>query len=74
MNSMPTAARFAAAGWFKSSYSAANNECVEVAFAGAVTGMRDSKVEHGPELAVPAAAFTTFLDGVKFDRMGRHVG
>jgi hypothetical protein len=71
MTNTPTEARFAAAGWLKSSYSAANNECVEVAFGGDVTGVRDSKVAHGPELALPATAFAAFLDGVKGDGLGR---
>ena len=60
------------ANWTKSSFSSGGDNCVEVAIAGSVTGVRDSKVEQGGELAVTAAAFMAFLDGVKFDWLGRH--
>lgn len=69
MNNAPTAAELAAAGWLKSSYSAANNECVEVAQARLWVGVRDSKVTQGPVLAVAADAFAAFLGGVKGDEL-----
>ncbi|WP_331719447.1 DUF397 domain-containing protein [Streptomyces sp. NBC_01174] len=62
----PTAAQLAAARWKTSTYSAANNECVEVATGlGAWVGVRDSKMEHGPALAVPAEAFASLIGAVR---------
>ena len=54
-------------GWFKSSFSGANNgDCVEVAFAPGQVGVRDSK-EHGagPVHAFPAEEWAAFLAGVR---------
>ncbi|MEV4052048.1 DUF397 domain-containing protein [Amycolatopsis sp. NPDC049688] len=51
--------------WRKSSYSAAGNECVEVAILGDGAAVRDSKDPHGGFFAVPEAAWTTFLAAVK---------
>jgi len=55
----------AGARWRKSSYSGGNgggnDNCVEVAFAGAVAAVRDSKNTHGPVLALPAASWARFL-------------
>lgn len=65
MNNAPTAAQLAAAGWSKSSYSAADNECVEVAHARLYVGVRDSKDLSGPSLLVPMKAFTTLIDAVR---------
>ncbi|MBK3581642.1 DUF397 domain-containing protein [Streptomyces sp. MBT65] len=53
--------------WFKSSYS--DNEggaCVEVALPAPqlTVHIRDSKNATGPELALPAPAWTAFLSGV----------
>ncbi|GAA2949591.1 DUF397 domain-containing protein [Streptomyces enissocaesilis] len=73
MNKAPTAAQLAAAGWFKSSYSAADNECVEIAHARSWVGVRDSKATQGTVLAVTAAAFAAFLGGVKGDGPDRTV-
>ncbi|MFH8517620.1 DUF397 domain-containing protein [Streptomyces gelaticus] len=73
MNNTPSDAQFAAADWIKSSYSAADNECVEVALARASVGVRDSKAMQGPELALTANAFAAFLDGVKNSGPGRTV-
>jgi hypothetical protein len=70
MNDIPTEGRRVAAGWFKSSYSAANNECVEVAFSVDTAGVRDSKVGAGPQLAAPVAAFAAFVEGLKEDSFG----
>ncbi|QPA00025.1 DUF397 domain-containing protein [Streptomyces violascens] len=55
--------------WFKSSYSDNGGDCVEVATnlaasRGAVP-VRDSKVVSGPVLSVTAAAFSSFVEGVK---------
>ncbi|MFI6550462.1 DUF397 domain-containing protein [Streptomyces prunicolor] len=53
--------------WFKSSYS--DNEggaCVEVALPvrQLTVHIRDSKNSAGPELALPAPAWTAFLSGI----------
>ncbi|MEU7183776.1 MULTISPECIES: DUF397 domain-containing protein [Streptomyces] len=55
--------------WFKSSYSASENECVEVANLRGLIAVRDSKNPRGPVLAFPAAAFAAFVEGVR--RVGR---
>ncbi len=51
--------------WRKSSYSSGsgggNSDCVEVAFAGPATAIRDSKNATGPVLAVPANSWSAFL-------------
>ncbi|MGW2084088.1 DUF397 domain-containing protein [Streptomyces sp. NPDC001880] len=73
MNNTPIDVQFAAMNWIKSSYSAADNECVEVAPARPLVGVRDSKVTQGPELALTADAFATFLDGVKDSGLDRTV-
>ncbi|CAM5505285.1 hypothetical protein GCM10010329_63610 [Streptomyces spiroverticillatus] len=66
MKSTPTSP----AGWLKSSYSAADNECVEVALGGDAAGVRDSKWGKGPELALSTAAFSDFLAGIKAGSLG----
>ena len=49
--------------WRKSSYSGgANTECVEVAFAPEVVGVRDSK-NTAPRLAFTPTAWRAFLGG-----------
>jgi hypothetical protein len=60
-------------GWFKSSYSGANNgDCVEVAFAPGRVGVRDSKQRGtGPVHVFAAAEWAAFVAGVRtgqFDR------
>ncbi|KLJ03215.1 DUF397 domain-containing protein [Streptomyces albidoflavus] len=55
--------------WFKSSYSANGGQCVEVA-ADLVTShgmvpVRDSKIQSGPVLALPAPSFFAFVAGIK---------
>ncbi|MFE6697496.1 DUF397 domain-containing protein [Streptomyces sp. NPDC057718] len=55
--------------WFTSSYSENGGQCVEVATNLAaphgIVPVRDSKNTTGPALTVPAAAFTTFVAGVR---------
>ncbi|MFH9606677.1 DUF397 domain-containing protein [Streptomyces sp. NPDC017448] len=55
--------------WVKSSYSGNGGSCVEWApRTASLTGtvpVRDSKNPHGPALTVAAAAFTSFVAGVK---------
>ncbi|NWF30881.1 DUF397 domain-containing protein [Streptomyces sp. PKU-EA00015] len=65
----PTRADLAAARWKTSTYSAANNECVEVAAVGAWVGVRDSKRDHGPALIVPAVAFAAVVDALRTGKL-----
>ncbi|MFE6721852.1 DUF397 domain-containing protein [Streptomyces albidoflavus] len=55
--------------WFKSSHSDNGGACVEVATnlvaPQGIVPVRDSKVLSGPVLTVPAAAFSSFVAGVK---------
>lgn len=65
MSDAPIAARLAAAQWFRSSYSAVNNECVEVAQIEQSVGIRDSKDPARGVLAIDSSKFSLFLDNVK---------
>ncbi|BAU86129.1 hypothetical protein SLA_5248 [Streptomyces laurentii] len=60
--------------WIKSSYSGGGGQCVEVATNLAASHgtvpVRDSKVSDGPSLSVSAAAFSSFVTGVKDDTLG----
>ena len=62
----------ARAGWFKSSRSSGNGQCVEVAhLEDGATAVRDSKDRRGPALVFTAAEWAAFLAGAKvgeFDR------
>lgn len=63
----PSAGGPAVGSWRKSSYSAANNECVEIAdltSGQGVVGIRDSKDKGGPALRVDAACWGPFLEFV----------
>ncbi|MET8616968.1 DUF397 domain-containing protein [Streptomyces albidoflavus] len=55
--------------WFKSSYSTNGGNCVEVAAnlvaSHGVVPVRDSKVQSGPVLALPAKSFSAFVAGIK---------
>lgn len=58
--------------WFKSSYSNAGQNCVEVAglaSQAARVGVRDSKQNNGPALVIPATAWTSFIREVQADRL-----
>ncbi|WP_329151234.1 DUF397 domain-containing protein (plasmid) [Streptomyces niveus] len=61
----PSCSELAAASWFKSTYSAPNNECVEVADLAAGIGVRDSKTTGGPVMVVGAGAFAALVDGLR---------
>ena len=55
--------------WFKSSYSTNGGNCVEVAAnlvaSHGVVPVRDSKVQSGPVLALPATSFSAFVAGIE---------
>lgn len=53
------------ATWFKSSWSHANSDCVEVAFLDeGNVGIRDSKNPTGPALVVSLSEWDAFVAGV----------
>nr|CTQ92287.1 hypothetical protein [Kibdelosporangium sp. MJ126-NF4] len=51
--------------WRKSSYSVAENECVELAVGIESTGIRDSKNPDGGKVTVGAESFSVFLTSLK---------
>ena len=53
-------------GWWKSSFSASNGHCVEVArLTGGFIGVRDSKAKGGPVLQFSTDDWASFLDGIR---------
>ncbi|RPE43586.1 uncharacterized protein DUF397 [Streptomyces sp. Ag109_O5-1] len=59
--------------WFKSSYSAGSGtECVECAYAGGSTLVRDSKHVDGPILAVQDSAWGVFVSALRRDGLLEH--
>ncbi|GAA4679487.1 DUF397 domain-containing protein [Streptomyces youssoufiensis] len=52
------------AGWFKSSYSNGQAECVEVRISDDVVAMRDSKAPHGGMLVVSPDEWCAFVGSV----------
>ena len=50
--------------WIKSSYSAYNGSCVEVARPGGAVLVRDSKDPQSPELAFTPDEWRAFLEGL----------
>jgi hypothetical protein len=67
----PSLAELAVAPYRKSSYSGANNECVEIAPLGQWVGVRDSKDPGGPALCFMAADFAIFLADLKAGHLTR---
>ncbi|MFI7668596.1 DUF397 domain-containing protein [Nocardia sp. NPDC049526] len=60
------------AAWFKSSYSQAGSECVEVAWlSDGVVGVRDSKNPTGPALVFAPADWDAFMAGIQDGEFGR---
>ncbi|KJS52267.1 hypothetical protein VM98_32570 [Streptomyces rubellomurinus subsp. indigoferus] len=62
-----TKPEISARGWYKSSYSAQANDCVEAGLVLNSGGMavRDSKDPSGPALVFPTDAWTTFITSIK---------
>jgi hypothetical protein len=59
---MPYTPSATARGWFKSSFSTASGDCVEVRFDGDVVQVRDTKDQGtGPAITLDAAAWDDFL-------------
>ncbi|MFF0072155.1 DUF397 domain-containing protein [Streptomyces sp. NPDC005494] len=53
------------AGWYKSSYSGANQgECLEVAAGHPIIPVRDSKAPHGPVITFSSPRWATFVAAV----------
>lgn len=59
--------------WFKSSYSGDNGAggCVSIAALVHHVGVRDSKQHNGPALVVPTTSWSSFIHGIRADRIGR---
>jgi hypothetical protein len=52
-------------GWYKSSYSSDDGNCVEVADLSGGTAVRDSKDPAGPVLTFTSVAWSAFTRGVR---------
>ncbi|MEU3084541.1 DUF397 domain-containing protein [Streptomyces albidoflavus] len=65
----PTLAQLANAQWRASTYSAANNECVEVACSPTWVGVRDTKTPGGPALAVGPSAWAAVVAAVRTEQI-----
>ncbi|NUT50146.1 MAG: DUF397 domain-containing protein [Saccharothrix sp.] len=62
-------------GWFKSSFSTASGDCVEVSFDGGVVRVRDTKERGlGPVITVGAGRWVGFTRGVRAGGFGRGAG
>ena len=58
------------ATWRKSSYSGGNSDCVEVAAARRMVGVRDTRqLGHGPVLEFSTAAWAAFIAAARNDDM-----
>ena len=55
------------AAWRKSSYTAQQGECVELADVEQIVAVRDSKDPDGPKLLFGRSAFAAFITGLKRD-------
>lgn len=66
-----TAREGAMLAWFKSSRSAGNGACVEVAITSDYIGVRDSKDKAGPALAVDRRAWIEFIQAVRIGQFDR---
>jgi hypothetical protein len=53
------------ARWLKRSRSSNVANCLEVAFAGAAVGLRDSKCVAGPVLVLPAGSFASLVESFR---------
>ncbi|WFE41202.1 DUF397 domain-containing protein [Micromonospora sp. WMMD998] len=62
---MTSSHRLPGQGWFKSSRSSDNANCVEVRFAGGAVDVRDTKDRTGPTLAFDSGSWASFLTGLK---------
>lgn len=61
---------FAGLHWRKSSHSGGGNDCVEVAFAGDRTAVRDSKNPAGGLLTLPAEGWSGLLASARSGGLG----
>ncbi|MFI9157810.1 DUF397 domain-containing protein [Kitasatospora aureofaciens] len=62
-----TTPEISAREWYKSSYSAQANDCIEtrLVVSDGNLAVRDSKDPHGPTLAFAAEAWTAFITAIK---------